>query len=104
MARTVLGVIRRERVLPDGRARAVERIELDTPFGKPSDCYYRGQMASGSRISLAPRPWPSDYAFGIKLSREYLRMKRLGVEHLVSVSTGGSMKEEVRAGRFSPRR
>jgi len=82
-----------------GGLEMVERIELDTPFGKPSDCYYRGQMGEVevvflSRHGRGHRIMPSELNYRANI----YGMKRLGVEHLVSVSTAGSMKEDIAPG------
>jgi 5'-methylthioadenosine phosphorylase len=99
MARTVLGVIGGSGFYQMGGLELVERIELDTPFGKPSDCYYRGQMGEVevvflSRHGQGHRIMPSELNYRANI----YGMKRLGVEHLVSVSTAGSMKEEIAPG------
>ena len=99
MARTVLGVIGGSGFYQMGGLEMVERIELDTPFGKPSDCYYRGQMGEVevvflSRHGRGHRIMPSELNYRANI----YGMKRLGVEHLVSVSTAGSMKEEIAPG------
>jgi len=99
MARTVLGVIGGSGFYQMGGLEMVERIELDTPFGKPSDSYYRGQMGEVevvflSRHGQGHRMMPSELNYRANI----YGMKRLGVEHLVSVSTAGSMKEEIAPG------
>ena len=99
MARTVLGVIGGSGFYQMGGLELVERVELDTPFGKPSDCYYRGQMGEVevvflSRHGRGHRIMPSELNYRANI----YGMKRLGVEHLVSVSTAGSMKEEIAPG------
>jgi 5'-methylthioadenosine phosphorylase len=99
MARTVLGVIGGSGFYQMGGLEMVERIELDTPFGKPSDCYYRGQMGEVevvflSRHGQGHRIMPSELNYRANI----YGMKQLGVEHLVSVSTAGSMKEEIAPG------
>ena len=99
MARTVLGVIGGSGFYQMGGLEMVERVELDTPFGKPSDCYYRGQMGEVevvflSRHGQGHRIMPSELNYRANI----YGMKQLGVEHLVSVSTAGSMKEEIAPG------
>ena len=99
MARTVLGVIGGSGFYQMGGLEMVERIELDTPFGKPSDSYYRGQIGEVevvflSRHGQGHRMMPSELNYRANI----YGMKRLGVEHLVSVSTAGSMKEEIAPG------
>jgi len=44
MARSVLGVIGGSGFYQMPGLELVETIELSTPFGAPSDAYYRGQM------------------------------------------------------------
>jgi 5'-methylthioadenosine phosphorylase len=77
----------------------VEQIELDTPFGKPSDPYYRGRIGEVDVVFLARhgrghRILPSE----INYRANIFGMKELGVEYLVSVSTAGSMKDEIHPG------
>jgi 5'-methylthioadenosine phosphorylase len=77
----------------------VEQIELDTPFGKPSDPYYRGRIGAVDVVFLARhgrghRILPSE----INYRANIFGMKQLGAEYLVSVSTAGSMKEEIHPG------
>ncbi len=77
----------------------VEQIELKTPFGAPSDPYYRGKLGEIEVVFLARhgrghRILPSEMNYRANI----YGMKQLGVEHLVSVSTAGSMKEEIKPG------
>jgi 5'-methylthioadenosine phosphorylase len=77
----------------------VEQLELKTPFGAPSDSYYRGKLGESEVIFLARhgrghRILPSEINFRANI----FGMKQLGVERLISVSTAGSMKEEIKPG------
>src|SRR6185295_2946551 len=77
----------------------VERIELDTPFGKPSDAYLSGRLGD-ARLVFLPRhgrghrilPHEINYRANIH------GLKQLGVEWIISVSAVGSMREEIRPG------
>jgi len=76
---------------------AQEEIELDTPFGTPSDCYVLGQLAGRPVAFLARhgsghRIAPSDLNFRANI----YGMKCLGVERIISLSAVGSLKEEHR--------
>ena len=77
----------------------VEPVMLTTPFGAPSDSYYRG-WAGGteviflSRHGRGHRILPSELNYRANIHG----MKQLGVDHLVSVSTAGSMKEDIAPG------
>jgi 5'-methylthioadenosine phosphorylase len=78
----------------------IEKHEIDTPFGKPSDVYFSGETENGVRLYFLPRhgighrflPGEINYRANI------YGFKKLGVEWLVSVSAVGSMKEEIRPG------
>jgi 5'-methylthioadenosine phosphorylase len=77
----------------------VEQIELTTPFGAPSDTYYRGRMGETevvflSRHGRGHRILPSELNYRANI----FGMKQLGVGRLVSVSTAGSMKETIAPG------
>ena len=78
---------------------AVARVELTTPFGAPSDAYYRGRLGASevvflSRHGQGHRILPSELNYRANI----YGMKQLGVEYLVSVSTAGSMKEHIAPG------
>ncbi len=79
----------------------VERIDLPTPFGMPSDALVLGRL-SGRDVVFLPRhgvghrfcPGEINYRANI------WAMKKLGVEWIISVSAVGSMKEEIKPGDF----
>ncbi|MBV8772795.1 MAG: S-methyl-5'-thioadenosine phosphorylase [Deltaproteobacteria bacterium] len=82
----------------DGMER-VEQIDLTTPFGAPSDAYYRGHLDATevvflSRHGRGHRILPSELNYRANI----YGMKQLGVEYLVSVSTAGSMRENIAPG------
>ena len=71
-------------------------MKLDTPFGSPSDEYIVGTL-SGARVAFLPR-----HGRGHRLSPSELNFraniygfKALGVEHIISVSAVGSLKEHI---------
>jgi len=72
-----------------------EEIELDTPYGKPSDPYVVGTIA-GKRVAFLAR-----HGRGHRITPTELNFraniwgfKKLGVERIVSLSAVGSLKEE----------
>jgi len=79
----------------------VESVSLDTPFGKPSDCYITG-MLNGVKVAFLPRHGrghrllPSEVNYRANI----YGMKKLGVTRLISVSAVGSMKEEIEPGHI----
>jgi 5'-methylthioadenosine phosphorylase len=99
MSRTVLGIIGGSGFYQMKKLTAVEQVELTTPFGRPSDPFFRGKLGDCdvvflSRHGRGHRLMPSELNFRANI----YGMKQLGVDHLISVSTAGSMKEELRPG------
>jgi 5'-methylthioadenosine phosphorylase len=79
----------------------VREIELDTPFGKPSDSYITGRLGDVNMVFLprhgrGHRILPSELNFRANIHG----MKQLGVERIISVSAVGSMKEEIEPGHI----
>jgi 5'-methylthioadenosine phosphorylase len=76
--------------------REVDKVSLDTPFGKPSDIITLGTLA-GIRTAFLPR-----HGRGHRISPSELpsqaniyALKSLGVEWIISVSAVGSLREDV---------
>ncbi len=77
----------------------IEEIEINTPFGKPSDKFIKGELGDKTLIFLprhgkGHRIPPMDLNFRANI----YAMKVLGVEKIISVSAVGSMKEEIKPG------
>ncbi|MGH7934450.1 MAG: S-methyl-5'-thioadenosine phosphorylase, partial [Candidatus Binataceae bacterium] len=92
MARTILGIIGGSGFYQMPGLERVEEIDLDTPFGRPSDVVYRGAIGDVQVVFLARhgrghRILPSELNFRANI----YAMKQLGVEHLISVTSAGSM-------------
>ena len=79
----------------------VEKIELETPFGAPSDAYLRGQLGDQKMIFL-PRHGSNHGLLPHELNyrANIWGMKKLGVTQLISVSAVGSMREEIEPGHI----
>ena len=80
----------------------VEEIEIDTPYGRPSDVLVRGKLPNGVTLVFLPRhgrghrvPPPQ-----INYRANVCALKKAGATHLVSVSAVGSMKEEIEPGHL----
>src|SRR5438876_7338851 len=75
----------------------IEEIEIDTPFGKPSDAYRIGTL-EGQRVVFLARHHrnhtisPSELNFRANI----YGLKQLGVEWILSASAVGSLKEGLR--------
>src|SRR5256885_16359358 len=74
----------------------IEEVEVDTPFGKPSDAYRIGTL-EGKRVVFLARHSrnhtisPSELNFRANI----YGFKKLGVEWILSASAVGSLKEEL---------
>ena len=74
----------------------VENVSLETPFGAPSDDYVVGKLAGKSvaflaRHGVGHRFLPSELNFRANI----FGFKLLGVEHILSASAVGSLKEDI---------
>jgi 5'-methylthioadenosine phosphorylase len=73
----------------------VTEVEVDTPFGKPSDAFIIGTL-EGERVAFLPRHGrghkltPSELPFRANI----YAMKLLGVDYILSVSAVGSLRED----------
>ena len=77
----------------------IEEVNIDTPFGKPSDSIIIGRLG-GVEVAFLPR-----HGRGHKLSptevpyrANIYALKSLGVEHIISVNAVGSFKKELKPG------
>ena len=73
----------------------VQFIEMDTPFGKPSDAIVLG-LLEGVSMAFLPR-----HGRGHRFNPSHIparaniyALKTLGVERIISISAVGSLKEE----------
>ncbi len=79
----------------------IKNIEIDTPFGKPSDAFIQGNL-EGHPVVFLPRHGvghpllPSD----INVRANIYALRSLGVETIISVSAVGSLKQEIEPRHF----
>ena len=73
----------------------VHYVDVDTPFGKPSDSLVVGTL-EGVRVAFLPRHGRGHRInpTGIPARANIYALKVLGVQRLISVSAVGSLKEE----------
>src|SRR5579859_7173035 len=75
----------------------LENVDIDTPFGKPSDTITIGQI-EGRRVAFLPRHGrghrllPSEIPFRANI----FALKLLGVTTVISASAVGSLREDYR--------
>jgi 5'-methylthioadenosine phosphorylase len=77
------------------------QIEVDTPFGAPSDAFVAGELEGRQVVFLARhgrghRLLPTELNFRANI----FAMKKLGVERIISVSAVGSLKLEHKPTEF----
>ncbi len=79
----------------------VKDVEVETPFGRPSDVLVTGTL-NGTQLVFLPRHGrghrllPTEVPYRANI----FALKSLGVEWLISVSAVGSMKESIAPGDF----
>jgi 5'-methylthioadenosine phosphorylase len=97
MAQAQIGVIGGSGLYKMDALTNIEEIEIDTPFGKPSDALIVGKLL-GTQVAFLPRHnrnhtlLPSELPFRANI----YAMKQLGVKYIISASAVGSLKEEVK--------
>ena len=101
MAQTVIGVIGGSGLYEIEGLGDVQQVEVDTPFGEPSDALITGilegvQMVFLPRHGRGHRLLPSEVPYRANIHA----MKQLGVERIISVSAVGSMREEIVPGHI----
>jgi 5'-methylthioadenosine phosphorylase len=99
MAEKVVGVIGGSGLYEMEGLTDIRWLNIDTPFGSPSDQFLTGTM-DGVRLVFLPRHGrghriiPSEINFRANI----YGMKVLGVDWIISVGAVGSMREEIRPG------
>ncbi len=77
----------------------ITEVNMDTPFGKPSDSIVVGRL-EGVGVAFLPRHGRGHRILPTELpSRANIyALKSLGVEHIIAINSVGSFKEEVKPG------
>lgn len=97
MAHAQIGIIGGSGLYKMDALQNVEEVQVDTPFGSPSDALIVGTL-EGTRVAFLARHGrnhtllPSELPFRANIHA----MKQLGVEYLISASAVGSLKEEAK--------
>jgi 5'-methylthioadenosine phosphorylase len=97
MAQAKIGVIGGSGLYKMEALKDVEEVQVETPFGSPSDALIVGTL-SGTSVAFLARHgrnhhlMPSELPFRANI----YAMKQLGVEYLISASAVGSLKEEAK--------
>lgn len=98
----VLGVLGGSGIYAVDGLRDITEVEIDTPYGRPSDALVKGTLGDGAAVVFLPRhgrghPVPPH---AINYRANVCALKMAGATHLVSVSAVGSMREEIVPGHL----
>lgn len=79
----------------------IERVSVDTPFGKPSGDFVIGTL-KGKRVAFLPRHGEGHYLTPstVPSKANIFAFKKLGVRFLIGSSACGSLREEITPGQF----
>ncbi|HEY9694756.1 MAG TPA: S-methyl-5'-thioadenosine phosphorylase [Oculatellaceae cyanobacterium] len=97
MTQAEIGIIGGSGLYQMDALKDVEEVQVDTPFGSPSDALIVGTL-QGTRVAFLARHgrnhhlMPSELPFRANI----YAMKQLGVKYLISASAVGSLKEEAK--------
>jgi 5'-methylthioadenosine phosphorylase len=97
MADVKIGIIGGSGLYKMDALKNVQEVEIETPFGKPSDAFILGDL-DGVKVAFLARHGrnhtllPTELPFRANI----YGMKKLGVEYIISASAVGSLKENVK--------
>ncbi len=94
-----IGVIGGSGIYRIENLKILEEREITTPFGAPSDRVVIGEL-KGVKIAFIPRHGRGHYLLPSEVNyrANIYALKILGVERIISISSVGSMKEEIHPG------
>jgi 5'-methylthioadenosine phosphorylase len=77
----------------------IKELDIDTPFGKPSDLIAVGKV-SEVEVAFLPRHGKGHHLSPTEVPyrANIYALKSLGVEHIISVTAVGSLREEMKPG------
>jgi 5'-methylthioadenosine phosphorylase len=77
----------------------IQEVNIDTPFGKPSDSIIIGKL-EGISVAFLPRHGRGHHISPTEVPyrANIYALKTLGVEHIISVNAVGSFKKELKPG------
>ncbi len=97
MAQAAIGIIGGSGLYKMEALKDVEEVQIDTPFGKPSDALIMGTL-DGTRVAFLARHGRNHHLLPTELPfrANIYAMKSLGVQYLISASAVGSLREEAK--------
>lgn len=97
MSQAKIGIIGGSGLYKMDALKEVEEVQIDTPFGSPSDAIILGTL-EGTRVAFLARHGRNHHLLPTELPfrANIYAMKSLGVEYLISASAVGSLKAEAK--------
>lgn len=97
----ILGIIGGSGLYQFSALKDVETLELDTPFGKPSSPLFIGTLAGRRIVFLARHGIGHIYnPTEVKYRANIYALKMLGINHVVSISACGSLRDDYAPGHI----
>jgi 5'-methylthioadenosine phosphorylase len=99
MPRAIIGVIGGTGLYEIEGLADIEKVNIGTPFGDPSDAFVLGKL-NGVSVAFLPRHGQGHRILPSELPSlaNIYAFKSLGVEFIIAVNSAGSFKEEIRPG------
>ncbi len=99
MPQAKIGVIGGTGLYDIGGMTDIEEVDLNTPFGKPSDAITIGRL-EGVGIAFLPRHGKGHRILPTEIPARanIYALKSLGVEHIIAINSAGSFKKEIKPG------
>jgi 5'-methylthioadenosine phosphorylase len=97
MVQATIGIIGGSGLYQMDALKDVQEVQLDTPFGKPSDALIIGTL-EGTTVAFLARHGRNHHLMPTELPfrANIHAMKQLGVKYLISASAVGSLQEEAK--------
>ncbi|MEQ8464918.1 S-methyl-5'-thioadenosine phosphorylase [Coleofasciculus sp. E1-EBD-02] len=97
MVQATIGIIGGSGLYQMDALKDVQEVQLDTPFGKPSDALIVGTL-EGTTVAFLARHGRNHHLMPTELPfrANIHAMKQLGVKYLISASAVGSLQEEAK--------
>ncbi len=101
MPQAKIGIIGGTRLYDIEGMTDIEEVDINTPFGKPSDTIVVGRLG-GVKVAFLPRHGrghripPTD----VPMRANIYALKSLGVQHIIGTNSAGSLKEELKPGEL----
>jgi 5'-methylthioadenosine phosphorylase len=101
MTETPIGIIGGSGLYAMKAVESQEEVEIETPFGPPSDKLIRGTL-NGREVVFLPRHGQGHRIppSGLNFRANIYAMKLLGVERIIGVSAVGSLREGIEPGHI----